>query len=404
METITKYQQQLLAQSPFLRVDNEYHNAIKEAFLKTQRHLFIDKFNDPPAVDWNIVTEENLQAHLPVLYANKPLLLYDEPDNNYQSTISQPAIVLKMLDWLELKKGHTVFEVGAGSGWDAALMGELVGEEGHIYSSEIIPKMAIHAKETIERLGISNVTILQSDGGLGYEEKAPFDRIIFTAGSYDLPSRMYHQLKDDGILLFVLKLPGGGDLLIQLKKVEGHFEAIKSAVVAFVKMAGKNRIPGLEPIRLEQLPEWPLLKDQESFRSPFWWGGSASIPLYWRMAGFRSFLGITSPAVRCFQEEDHISGTRGISYFGILDSEKKSLTVTRDSLLITYGMEDSRIAFMNLLHAWVDLGMPAATDFQLTIHPINKKLEPSGRQWIVDRTDSRFLFSLPGEPVKMSGS
>jgi protein-L-isoaspartate(D-aspartate) O-methyltransferase len=311
METIRKYQQQLLAQSPFLRVDNEYHNAIKEAFLKTQRHLFIDKFNDPPAVDWNIVTEENLQAHLPVLYANKPLLLYDEPDNNYQSTISQPAIVLKMLDWLELKKGHTVFEVGAGSGWDAALMGELVGEEGHIYSSEIIPKMAIHAKETIERLGISNVTILQSDGSLGYEEKAPFDRIIFTAGSYDLPSCTYHQLKDDGILLFVLKLPGGGDLLIQLKKVEGHFEAIKSAVVAFVKMAGKNPIPGFEPIRLEQLPEWPLLKDQESFRSPFWWGGSASIPLYWRMVGFRSFLGITSPAVRCFQEEDHISGTRG---------------------------------------------------------------------------------------------
>jgi hypothetical protein len=118
------------------------------------------------------------------------------------------------------------------------------------------------------------------------------------------------------------------------------------------------------------------------------------------MAGFRSFLGITAPDVRCFQEEDHISGTRGVSYFGILNSEKNSLTITRDSLLITYGKEDSRIAFMNLLHAWIDLGMPAATDFQLTIHLVSKQLEPSGRQWIVDRTDSRFLWSLPGEPAK----
>src|SRR5882672_864125 len=113
MEIIRKLQEQLLAQAPFLQKDNEYHNAIKEAFRQTPRHLFVNKFRDHPSPDWTVVTEENLPGLLPTLYANKPLSLYEEPDNTFTSAISQPFIVLRMLDFLDIKKGHTIFEIGA---------------------------------------------------------------------------------------------------------------------------------------------------------------------------------------------------------------------------------------------------------------------------------------------------
>src|SRR5258707_15677184 len=113
---IRKYQEQLLAQAPFLLADNAYHNAIKEAFLKTPRHLFVSRFRDTTRPVWNTVTEENLPSLLPVLYANKALALYDGDDDSLLSSISQPHIVLKMLELLELEPGNTVFEIGAASG------------------------------------------------------------------------------------------------------------------------------------------------------------------------------------------------------------------------------------------------------------------------------------------------
>ncbi len=69
-------------------------------------------------------------------------MLYGEDDSNVLSTISQPSFVLRMLDMLQLRPGHRVFELGAGSGWNAALMGHLVGPEGQVFSLELIPEVA----------------------------------------------------------------------------------------------------------------------------------------------------------------------------------------------------------------------------------------------------------------------
>ncbi|HWK03547.1 MAG TPA: protein-L-isoaspartate O-methyltransferase [Puia sp.] len=403
MEIIRKLQEQLLAQAPFLQKDNEYHNAIKEAFRQTPRHLFVNKFREYPHPDWTVVTEENLPALLPILYANKPLSLYDEPGSEFTSTISQPYIVLKMLDFLEVGKGNTIFEIGAASGWTAALLGALVGDEGHVYSTEIIPELALQAKENIERSAIPNVTILPGDGGFGYEPGAPFDRVVFAASSYDLPSCFYDQLKEGGLLLIVLKRRGGGDLLIQLKKTDDHFEAIKFYQCGFVKMTGKYEVTGVLPILLEQMPEWQELQNQELVRSPFWWGGPSDIPLNWRTSSFRFFLGLTAPGLRIFSDEKNPAE---FGSFGLLHSDKKSFTLAKDHLLITYGTEDSRLAFMNYLYAWIDLGMPGTTQYNLKIYPIEKKIDPpavsdlsgsagvTGKQWIVKRADSQFVWSL----------
>jgi len=391
MEAIRKYQDQLLAQAPFLKADNDYHNAIKEAFLQTPRHHFIRKFKDPPNPEWQIVTPENETSLLPSLYANKALSLYDESAGEYASSISQPYLVLEMLELLELKKGHTVFEIGASSGWNAALMGALVGEEGHVYSAEIIPEMAAQARENIERARLSNVSILETDAGYGHAAKAPFDRIIFTAATFDLPACFYHQLKDDGILLLILKSTVGGDLLLQLKKVGDHFESVRSVECSFVKMTGKYRSPEIEPILLEKLPEWEYLKDQEVSRTPLWWGGPKSIPLHFRTASFRSFLGIAEPGRRFIKE---VHNAKSAGYFGMLDSNKSSLTIARDQLLITYGNESSRLRLLELLHTWIDIGMPAPTNFRISIHRSGDEVELSKKSWVVTREDSKFIWTL----------
>ena len=82
----------------------------------------------------------------------------------FASTISQPSLVLRMLDMLQIEPGQKVFELGAGSGWNAALLGQLVGSAGHVYSLEILPDIAHRAAAAIQSLAIGNVSIIEGDG------------------------------------------------------------------------------------------------------------------------------------------------------------------------------------------------------------------------------------------------
>ncbi len=181
---------------------------------------------------------ENRDFHLPLLYSDRPLLLFD---NRAQvSTISRPSLVLRMLDLLDLIKGHKVFELGSGSGWNAALMGEIVGKEGLVMSFEIIDEMARLAEENINHFDLPQVKILTFDGALGYEDEAPYDRGIFTAGANDIPRIFFDQIKEGGKLLFVLHTPTQGDLLLVLRKKSGHFEEEQRVRCQFVPLTGSH--------------------------------------------------------------------------------------------------------------------------------------------------------------------
>jgi protein-L-isoaspartate(D-aspartate) O-methyltransferase len=186
MGTVEKYQRQLLEQTRSIYYEMPISQATEGAYLATPRHRFVERYREWGNKQWHEVTDENLEEHLATLYANKSLILYGDEDDTVPSTISQPSFVLRMLDMLQLRAGQTVFELGAGSGWNAALMGRLVGTEGHVYSLEFIPEVARTAAETIAKLGIKNVSVISADGGAGYVTAAPYDRVIFTAGAYDL--------------------------------------------------------------------------------------------------------------------------------------------------------------------------------------------------------------------------
>ena len=140
METLEKLQRQILEQNRRLFHKTPISQATERAFLATPRHLFVKRYREWGTTDWRQVTAENLEQHLPTLYADRPLLLFGDDDSNVLSTISQPSFVLRMLDMLRLQPGQTVFELGAGSGWNAALMGHLVGPDERVFSLELIPE------------------------------------------------------------------------------------------------------------------------------------------------------------------------------------------------------------------------------------------------------------------------
>jgi len=114
-----------------------------------------------------------------------------------------------MNEALRLEVGHKVLEVGAGSGWHAATIAEIVApndaprsEWGHVYTVEIIKDLAEFARRNIMRAGYGDrVTIICADGSMGYAEKAPYDRILVTAAAPEIPKPLIEQLKPNGIML-----------------------------------------------------------------------------------------------------------------------------------------------------------------------------------------------------------
>jgi len=394
MKSVEKYQKQLLDQTQYIYYETPISEATQRAYWETPRHRFVKRYRALANKEWCKINKGNLEEHLAMLYANEPLALFGDDDEKVLSTISQPSFVLWMLDQLQIERGHKIFELGAGSGWNAALMGHLVGPEGCVYSLELIPEMARTATATIEELGIKNVRVIEADGGEGYEPGAPYDRAIFTAGAYDLPHHFFEQMKEDGLLLIVIKSKGGGDNLFLLRKVHEHFESIKSILCAFVQMKGKYQLENLKPVQLESLPEWPALKHKLISTRPFWWGGKGKNGFQWQTMGIRSFLGITEPSFRTFKTERRNERLREEHYFGLWDQEQKSLVIAKDDLLFSYGNSFAEERLMQDIEHWVKLGMPSAASFALKVYPIAFPLVADENEWIVKRRESQFLWSL----------
>jgi protein-L-isoaspartate(D-aspartate) O-methyltransferase len=165
-------------------------------------------------------------------YDNRPLPI------GLGQTISQPYIVALMTDLLELGPGARVLEVGTGSGYQAAVLAELVG---HVYTIEIVPALGEGARRTLERLGYRNVTVRVGDGYLGWPEQAPFDGIIVTAAPEAVPPPLIDQLKPGGRLVIpVGEAWTGQSLMVIHKQADGTLSRKHVLPVAFVPLTGPH--------------------------------------------------------------------------------------------------------------------------------------------------------------------
>ena len=152
-------------------------------------------------------------------------------------TISAPHMVAIMCDLLDLQEGMKVLEVGGGSGYHAAVMADLVGAAGHIYSMERLPELAEPARKNLETSGIKNVTVIVGDGSVGLVEHAPYDRISVAATAPEVPEPLKQQLKPGGKM--VLPVGRGYQELILVTRKNG-FAVEEKMGVAFVPLIGEK--------------------------------------------------------------------------------------------------------------------------------------------------------------------
>lgn len=180
---------------------------------KVKRHLFVEKSL------WNVA------------YNDYPLSI-DEGQ-----TISQPYIVALMTQCLNLKPTDKVLEIGTGSGYQAAVLAELVDQ---VYSIEIGEKLAKEASLRLKELGYQNVKVKQGDGYFGWPSYAPFDAIIITCAANQIPPPLTKQLKEGGRLIIPLGSTLFHQTLTLITKVKGELEVKHISGVRFVPMIGET--------------------------------------------------------------------------------------------------------------------------------------------------------------------
>ena len=150
---------------------------------------------------------------------------------NCGQTISQPYIVALMTDRLQLKPTSNVLEIGTGCGYQTAVLAELVNQ---VYTVEIIPELAKDAQKQLNRLGYRNVDLKIGNGYFGWEEHAPYDRIIVTAAPKETPTRLIEQLAEGGRM--VIPIGDYSQELMLICKTDGEIERMEVTAVRFVPM------------------------------------------------------------------------------------------------------------------------------------------------------------------------
>ena len=197
-----------LRDSGFLNDDN-----VESAFRNIPRHEFVPT------------------SELDSAYYNEPLAIMKD------QTISQPGVVSRMTEWLDVKDGQKILEIGTGSAWQTAILSYLVGT-GTVYSVERHSELVKFARENLVKLGIDNVHVILGDGTLGYTEQSPYDRIIITAACTEIPLPLIEQLAKNGLIL--APVGDSSQSLVLLKKTsEGIVEIKNQSNYIFVPLLGK---------------------------------------------------------------------------------------------------------------------------------------------------------------------
>lgn len=154
-------------------------------------------------------------------------------------TISQPTTVMIMTHALELKPGEKVFEIGTGSGYQAAIIAKIVGPEGNVITTEVVPELVQFARQNLKNAKIGNVVILEEDGSKGMPSEAPFDKIIITAACKEFPKELLEQLKPEGIIIGPVGNAQEQEMVRGIKDRNEHLELEFLGHFLFTPMYGK---------------------------------------------------------------------------------------------------------------------------------------------------------------------
>jgi len=214
-----------------MQIDKKYQSLLDELinFLKNMKFL---TDNNVESAFRNIPRHEFiLSSELDRAYYNEPLPIMKN------QTISQPGVVSRMSEWLDVKDRQNILEIGTGSGWQTAILSCLVGT-GIVHSIEIHPELEKFARKNLEKFCLDNVNVILGDGSMGYPKASPYDRIIITAACTEIPLPLLDQLSDNGLI--IAPVGDTSQSLVLLKKTsKGIIEIKNESNYVFVPLLGK---------------------------------------------------------------------------------------------------------------------------------------------------------------------
>jgi protein-L-isoaspartate(D-aspartate) O-methyltransferase len=214
-----------------LSIEKKYQTAINDLIIYLKNSKFLTDERVESALR-NIPRHEFVpESELDYAYNNEPLPIMKN------QTISQPGVVTRMTEWLDVRDGQKILEIGTGSGWQSAILSYLVGK-GSVYSVERHPELVKFAQKNLKKLNIDNVHVVLGDGSVGYLNESPYDRIIITAACDEIPLPLIEQLNEGGLILAPVGDSSQSLVLLQ-KTSKGIVEIKNQSKYVFVPLHGK---------------------------------------------------------------------------------------------------------------------------------------------------------------------
>ena len=357
---------------------------VAESLLAVPRHLFVDRYYDltgkkPRLV--HISPAKPTEHQLKILYGNTALVSHR---NRYGTTssISAPTLVVQMLEQLRLRRGMKVLEIGAGTGWNAALIGHIVGAEGCVTSIDIQADVTRRARNHIRKSAVKNVHIITADGMRGCQQHAPYDRIVTTVNSPDVSPYWMEQLKSRGVLLISIQeaVGEGHGLLIRLRKRKDHLRGEVVGLSGFLIMDGEfgqEFVPRTEKIAKLSRGRKPRKK------SPMW-------PQAMRTGEIRDFLFFAQLEGMCLEP----GGAFRLGTAILRKPATDSICVVESDRVDVYGGDESWFDLIQKYQKWVNIGAPTRLSYSVEVWPRVKRKRRTKSGWLVRRENSTLIFRL----------
>jgi protein-L-isoaspartate(D-aspartate) O-methyltransferase len=227
MERETRLREALVAQME--RAGVVRNPNVAAAMRAVPRHLFLP----------DVSLEET--------YADRAIALKADGDE-IVSSISQPSMIAQMLELLEVRPGDHVLEIGTGSGYNAALLSQMAGQDGSVTSVELDDEMCERASLTLSRLGYDRVRVAGGDGAFSLKIGSTYDRIAITARCDDIAAGWWDALRDGGRMVIPLRLAQAGEFAIGFERRGERLRGVGAHPCAFIALRGEGAEPSLERV------------------------------------------------------------------------------------------------------------------------------------------------------------
>jgi protein-L-isoaspartate(D-aspartate) O-methyltransferase len=358
--------------------------AVERALRTVERHRLLETFYHRGAEGVMTKVEHHpgqpRRDHLALVYADNALVTW-RIDGQPASSTSQASLVARMLELLDLSEGLKILEVGAGTGYNAALLAEIVGDQRLVVTVDVLEDVVDQTRRLLADAGYPQIQVLLRDGFEGVPEQAPFDRIVATVGCSDLSPRWAGQLAEDGAMLVPLAQANGHPLVL-LRKDGGALRGRVVERTGFIPVRGPLHIEHLWALGVRVTDPAEAVHEPDS--GPRFSAREPDEPMEITddETDFLFFLGLHDRRA-CHAPQgpglsDGLDGWAVLAPDGIWWWKDQSLARELDR---RYGEWDAR-------------GRPTVRDYEISFVPIDQKVDSPPGGWQIERRFYRQLLTL----------